>query len=231
MALVVLGVDPPQQSHTATALVAGSHQQLATLGVPASLADYRPAGGAGPGSARSGAGRSRTPAAWAATAPGGCLPMGRRSRRCPPPPPRGSGSCRGAWRQDRCAGRRRPPQRSRQPRAMPPRCSRGRHDVGTVLEQRRSNLVGQRPRSVTSSMRCCANSSPLPRQAARRPGSQLLGVVCPATPPTVPAPRSLGSWWPRSEAGWPAGRHRQADPGHRRRPGAAGRSRPLASAR
>jgi hypothetical protein len=36
MPLVVLGVDPPNQSHTATALVAGSHQQLATLRVPAS---------------------------------------------------------------------------------------------------------------------------------------------------------------------------------------------------
>lgn len=41
MSLVVLGVDPHKQSHTATALVAGSHQQLATLGVPASLSGYR----------------------------------------------------------------------------------------------------------------------------------------------------------------------------------------------
>jgi transposase len=38
---LVLGVDPPNQSHTATALVAGSHQQLATLRVPASPAGYR----------------------------------------------------------------------------------------------------------------------------------------------------------------------------------------------
>jgi transposase len=40
MPLVVLGVDPHKQSHTATALVAGSHQQLATLRVPASPAGY-----------------------------------------------------------------------------------------------------------------------------------------------------------------------------------------------
>jgi transposase len=40
MSLVVLGVDPHKQFHTATALVAGSHQQLATLRVPASLAGY-----------------------------------------------------------------------------------------------------------------------------------------------------------------------------------------------
>jgi hypothetical protein len=36
MSLVMLGVDPHEQSHTATALVTGSHQQLATLRVPAS---------------------------------------------------------------------------------------------------------------------------------------------------------------------------------------------------
>jgi hypothetical protein len=31
MSLVMLGVDPHKQSHPATALVTGSHQQLATL--------------------------------------------------------------------------------------------------------------------------------------------------------------------------------------------------------
>jgi hypothetical protein len=36
MSLVMLGVDPHEQSHTATALDTGSHQQLATLRVPAS---------------------------------------------------------------------------------------------------------------------------------------------------------------------------------------------------
>jgi len=36
MSLVMVGVDPHKQSHTATALVTGSHQQLATLRVPAS---------------------------------------------------------------------------------------------------------------------------------------------------------------------------------------------------
>jgi transposase len=41
MPVVVLGVDPHKQSHTATALVAGSHQQLASLRVPASPAGYR----------------------------------------------------------------------------------------------------------------------------------------------------------------------------------------------
>lgn len=34
MSLVVLGVDPHKQSHTATALAAGSHQQLGSLRVP-----------------------------------------------------------------------------------------------------------------------------------------------------------------------------------------------------
>jgi hypothetical protein len=37
----MLGVDPHKQSHTATALVTGSHQQLATLRVPASPSGYR----------------------------------------------------------------------------------------------------------------------------------------------------------------------------------------------
>jgi transposase len=41
MSLVMLGVDPHKQSHTATALVTGSHQQLATLRVPASPSGYR----------------------------------------------------------------------------------------------------------------------------------------------------------------------------------------------
>ena len=41
MSLVMLGVDPHKQSHTATALVTGSHQQLATLRVPASASGYR----------------------------------------------------------------------------------------------------------------------------------------------------------------------------------------------
>ena len=41
MPLVVLGVDPHKQSHTATALAAGSHQQLASLRVPASAAGYQ----------------------------------------------------------------------------------------------------------------------------------------------------------------------------------------------
>jgi transposase len=41
MSLVMLGVDPHKPSHTATALVTGSHQQLATLRVPASPSGYR----------------------------------------------------------------------------------------------------------------------------------------------------------------------------------------------
>jgi transposase len=41
MPLVVLGVDPHKQSHTATALVVGSHQQLTSLRVPASPAGYQ----------------------------------------------------------------------------------------------------------------------------------------------------------------------------------------------
>src|SRR4029450_787958 len=41
MSLVMLGVDPHKQSHTTTALVTGSHQQLATLRVPASPSGYR----------------------------------------------------------------------------------------------------------------------------------------------------------------------------------------------
>jgi transposase len=41
MSLVMLGLDPHKQSHTATALVTGSHQQLATLRVPASASGYR----------------------------------------------------------------------------------------------------------------------------------------------------------------------------------------------
>jgi transposase len=41
MSLVMVGVDPHKQSHTATALVTGSHQQLATLPVPASPSGYR----------------------------------------------------------------------------------------------------------------------------------------------------------------------------------------------
>jgi len=41
MSLVILGVDPHKQSHTATALVVGSHQQLASLQVPASQSGYR----------------------------------------------------------------------------------------------------------------------------------------------------------------------------------------------
>ena len=41
MSLVMLGVDPHKQSHTATALVTGSHQQLATLRVPASPSGYQ----------------------------------------------------------------------------------------------------------------------------------------------------------------------------------------------
>ena len=41
MPLVVLGVDPHKQSHTATALVAGSQQQLASLRIPASPAGYQ----------------------------------------------------------------------------------------------------------------------------------------------------------------------------------------------
>jgi transposase len=40
MSLVVLGVDPHKQSHTATALAAGSQQQLATLRIPASTTGY-----------------------------------------------------------------------------------------------------------------------------------------------------------------------------------------------
>ena len=71
MSLVVLGVDPHKQSHTASALVAGSHQQLATLRVPASPSGYRQLL-KWARQFRSGAGRSRTPAGWAATSPGGC---------------------------------------------------------------------------------------------------------------------------------------------------------------
>jgi len=41
MSLVMLGVDPHKQSHTATALVTGTHQQLATLRVSASPSGYR----------------------------------------------------------------------------------------------------------------------------------------------------------------------------------------------
>jgi hypothetical protein len=41
MSLVMLGVDPHKQSHTATPLVTGSHQQLASLRVPASASGYR----------------------------------------------------------------------------------------------------------------------------------------------------------------------------------------------
>jgi hypothetical protein len=40
MSLVVLGVDPHKQSHTATALAAGSHQQLGSLRIPASPIGY-----------------------------------------------------------------------------------------------------------------------------------------------------------------------------------------------
>ena len=42
MSLVMVGVDPHKQSHTATALVARSHQQLASLRVPASPSGYQP---------------------------------------------------------------------------------------------------------------------------------------------------------------------------------------------
>jgi hypothetical protein len=49
---------------------------------------------AGPDSSRNGAGRSRTPADWAAISPSGCSLVGRPSRTCAPPPPHGSGSCR-----------------------------------------------------------------------------------------------------------------------------------------
>lgn len=66
MSLVMLGVDPDKQSHTATALVTGSHQQLATC----ESRPARPGIGScwhGPDSSPSGAGRSRTPAAWAST--------------------------------------------------------------------------------------------------------------------------------------------------------------------
>ena len=41
MSLVMVGVDPHKQSHTATALVARSHQQLASLRVPASPSGYQ----------------------------------------------------------------------------------------------------------------------------------------------------------------------------------------------
>jgi transposase len=41
MPLVVLGVDPHKQTHTATALAVGSHQQLASLRVPASTVGYQ----------------------------------------------------------------------------------------------------------------------------------------------------------------------------------------------
>jgi transposase len=41
MPLVVLGVDPHKQSHTATALVVGSQQQLASLRIPATTAGYQ----------------------------------------------------------------------------------------------------------------------------------------------------------------------------------------------
>jgi transposase len=40
MSLVVLGVDPHKQSHTATALAAGSQQQLGSLRIPASTTGY-----------------------------------------------------------------------------------------------------------------------------------------------------------------------------------------------
>src|SRR4029453_3326294 len=40
MSLVMLGVDPHKQSHTATALVTGSHQHPATLRVPARPPGY-----------------------------------------------------------------------------------------------------------------------------------------------------------------------------------------------
>jgi transposase len=41
MPLVVLGVDPHKQSHTATALVVGSQQQLASLRIPATTVGYQ----------------------------------------------------------------------------------------------------------------------------------------------------------------------------------------------
>jgi transposase len=40
MSLVVLGVDPHKQSHTATALTAGSQQALGSLRIPASITGY-----------------------------------------------------------------------------------------------------------------------------------------------------------------------------------------------
>jgi hypothetical protein len=41
MSLVVLGVDPHKQSHTATALAAGSQQQLGSVRIPASTTGYQ----------------------------------------------------------------------------------------------------------------------------------------------------------------------------------------------
>jgi hypothetical protein len=103
MPLVVLGVDPHKQTHTATALAVGSHQQLATLRVPASPSGYRQLLGWA---------RQFPQRRWAIeNARGlGChltqwlLAHGRPSRTCAPPPPPGSGSCRGAWPQDRRPG-------------------------------------------------------------------------------------------------------------------------------
>jgi hypothetical protein len=173
MPLVLLGVAPHQQSHTATALVTGSHQQLATLRVPASASGNRQ---------RLEWARQVPQRRWAIeNARGlGChltqwllgWLVGKPSRTSPPLPPRGSASCRAA-----VAAR---PTRSSAAAAAGIAALQGDaaqlqpEDATVVLAMLRSGAATwspSAPAASTSSMRCCASSSGWrATQTARRPG-------------------------------------------------------------
>jgi len=183
MPLVVLGVDPHKQSHTATALVAGSHQQLASLRIPASPAGYRQL------------------LAWARQFP---------QRRWAVENARGLGChltrwllARGETVQDvptTATARVRELSRGRGRKtdaldaAAAAAVAAAQGDAATVqpedatmvlavLEERRSNLVGQRTRSVNQLhavlRELIAGGAPRKLRADR--AAQLLRPVCPAT--------------------------------------------------
>ena len=116
---------------------------------------------AGPDSSRNGAGRSRTPADWAAISPSGCSLVGRPSRTCAPPPPHGSGSCRAGVAARPTCWMRPPRPGSRPCRATPPSCSQTTPpSCWRCWRSGAATWSANAPAASTSSMPSCASLSP-----------------------------------------------------------------------
>ena len=183
MPLVVLGVDPHKQSHTATALGRRVPSAAGHPPDPGQPAGYQPAAGLGPAVPTAPLGGRERPWAGLSSHPMAARPWRDGPGRAHHRHRAGPGAVAGAWPQDRCAGRS--GRRSGRGGAGQRRhgAARGRHDgaggVGGAAQQpgRPAHRSVNQLHAVLREL--IAGGAPRKLRADR--AAQLLRAVCPAT--------------------------------------------------